>query len=113
MGDRFINGQAVLVNNGLIEAVLTAAELSADVDRYDLQRNVLAPALIDLQLYGGNGLLFSQALNEEAIVATDAYCVSGGCTRFLLTIATNSIVIFLQWIDSKKAFFFFKIIFLN
>lgn len=103
-GDRFVNGHAVLVNNGLIEAVLPAADLPADVDRYDLQGNVLAPALIDLQLYGGNGLLFSQALNEDAILATDAYCVSGGCTRFLLTMATNSIDIFLQGIDVAKTF---------
>ncbi len=103
-GDRFVNGHAVLLNNGLIEAVLPAADLPADIDRYDLQRNVLVPAFIDLQLYGGNGLLFSQALNEEAIVATDAYCVSGGCTRFLLTMATNSIDIFLKGIDVAKAF---------
>ena len=103
-GDRFVNGHAVLTNNGLIEVVLPAADLPPDVDRYDLQGNVLVPAFIDLQLYGGNGLLFSQALNEEAIVATDAYCVSGGCTRFLLTMATNSIDIFLKGIDAAKAF---------
>mgnify|MGYP006165162567 CR=1 FL=1 len=103
-GDRFVNGHAVLTNNGLIEVVLPAADLPPDVDRYDLQGNVLVPAFIDLQLYGGNGLLFSQALNEEAIVSTDAYCVSGGCTRFLLTMATNSIDIFLKGIDVAKAF---------
>jgi N-acetylglucosamine-6-phosphate deacetylase len=103
-GDRFINGYAVLVNNGIIEAILPAADLAADIDRYDLQGNLLAPAFIDLQLYGGNGLLFSEALNEEAILTTDAYCVSGGCTRFLLTMATNSIDIFLKGIDVAKIF---------
>lgn len=103
-GDRFINGYAVLVNNGMIEAVLPATDLAADIDRYDLQGNFLVPAFIDLQLYGGNGLLFSEALNEEAILATDAYCVNGGCTRFLLTMATNSIDIFLKGIDVAKAF---------
>ncbi len=103
-GDRFINDYAVLVNSGIIEAVLPANELNATTDRYDLQGNLLAPAFIDLQLYGGNGLLFSQALNEEAILATDAYCVSGGCTRFLLTMATNSIDVFLEGIEIAKAF---------
>jgi N-acetylglucosamine-6-phosphate deacetylase len=103
-GDRFLNGYAVLVTNGLIVSVLPAVDLPAAVDRYDLQGNILVPAFIDLQLYGGNGMLFSQSLNEDAIVATDAYCVSGGCTRFLLTMATNSIAVFLKGIDTAKTF---------
>lgn len=103
-GDRFLNGYAVLVKNGFVESVLPAVDLPADVDRYDLQGNLLVPAFIDLQLYGGNGLLFSQSLNEEAILATDAYCVSGGCTRFLLTLATNRLDIFLKGIDVAKTF---------
>ncbi len=103
-GDRFINDHAVLVNNGMIEDVLLVADLATDTDRYDLQGNLLVPAFIDLQLYGGNGLLFSEVLNDEAILATDAYCVSGGCTRFLLTMATNSIEIFLKGIDLAKTF---------
>lgn len=103
-GDRFINNVAVLVNKGSVEAVVPVADIPANTDRFDLQGNFLVPAFIDLQLYGGNGLLFSQALNEEAIVATDVYCVSGGCTRFLLTMATNSIDVFLQGIAVVKTF---------
>lgn len=103
-GDRFINDHAVLINNSVIEDVVPVADLAADVDRYDLQGNLLVPAFIDLQLYGGNGLLFSEVLNNEAILATDAYCVSGGCTRFLLTMATNSIDVFLKGIEIAKTF---------
>ena len=103
-GDRFINDHAVLVNNGAIETVVPVGDIASDVDRYDLQGNLLTPAFIDLQLYGGNGLLFSQTLNEDAILATDAYCVSGGCTRFLLTMATNSIDVFLKGTEVAKTF---------
>ncbi|TWI81654.1 N-acetylglucosamine-6-phosphate deacetylase [Lacibacter cauensis] len=103
-GDRFINDRAVVVNNGIIEALIPFETIPTDTDKYDLQGSFLVPAFIDLQLYGGNGLLFSQALNEEAILATDAYCVSGGCTRFLLTLATNSIDVFLQGIAVAKQF---------
>lgn len=103
-GDRFINNVAVLVNKGSIEAVVPVAAIPANTDRYDLQGNFLVPACIDLQLYGGNGLLFSQDLNEEAIHATDAYCVAGGCTGFLLTLATNSIDVFLKGIAVAKSF---------
>ncbi|RXK61000.1 N-acetylglucosamine-6-phosphate deacetylase [Lacibacter luteus] len=103
-GDRFINDRAVIVNNGIVEAIIPVADIPQDMNRYDLQGSFLVPAFIDLQLYGGNGLLFSQALNEEAILATDAYCVNGGCTGFLLTMATNSIAVFLQGIDVVKSF---------
>ena len=103
-GDRFINNVAVLVNKGRIEAIVPDTAIPANTHRYDLQGNVLVPAFIDLQLYGGNGLLFSHALTEEAILATDAYCVAGGCTSFLLTMATNSIDVFLKGIAVAKTF---------
>ena len=103
-GDRFIYDRAILVQHGIIEALVPLSAIPPEADRYDLQGNYLVPAFIDLQLYGGNGLLFSQALSEEAILATDAYCVSGGCTRFLLTLATNSIDVFLKGIAVAKKF---------
>lgn len=103
-GDKFLTEHAVLTNGRIIHEVVPASDLPSDVERCDLQGNLLAPAFIDLQLYGGNDLLFSQLLNEEAILATDAYCASGGCTRFLLTMATNSIDVFVQGIEVAKAF---------
>nr|WP_294902974.1 N-acetylglucosamine-6-phosphate deacetylase [uncultured Lacibacter sp.] len=103
-GSEFLNGKALLISHDRIIAVTDEASIPADAKRHDLAGNTIAPAFIDLQLYGGNGRLFSQELSAAALKSTDEYCVNGGCTRFLITMATNSIAVFLQGIDVVKTF---------
>ncbi|NCU02625.1 MAG: N-acetylglucosamine-6-phosphate deacetylase [Chitinophagaceae bacterium] len=103
-GNESLNGKALLINGDKIIAVTDEASIPAGAKRHDLAGNTIAPAFIDLQLYGGNGKLFSQELSTAALQATDDYCVSGGCSRFLITMATNSIAVFLQGIDVVKTF---------
>ena len=61
---------------------------------------LIAPAFIDLQIYGGNGKLFSHSLDTASLDATYAYCVSGGCSRFMITMATNSMENFFKGIET-------------
>jgi N-acetylglucosamine-6-phosphate deacetylase len=103
-GEQFLTDHAVLTSGKIIHELMPVSELPADIECCDLEGCILAPAFIDLQLYGGNGLLFSQMLNEESILATDAYCAAGGCTRFMLTMATNSIEVFIRGIEVAKTF---------
>ncbi|HEY4148795.1 MAG TPA: N-acetylglucosamine-6-phosphate deacetylase [Chitinophagaceae bacterium] len=98
-GTRLHGGMAVVINNGFIAAVVTEDTLPPQVERIDLNGHYIAPAFIDLQLYGGNGKLFSHELSVEALEATYAYCLSGGCSQFLITLATNSIELFLKGIN--------------
>ncbi len=103
-GHSFIYDHAVLIDGDLIADIIPAIEIPSTAEQYDLKGAYLVPAFIDLQLYGGNGKLFSQELSAEALQATDAYCVSGGCTRFFITMATNTIEKFLKGIEVIKAF---------
>ena len=80
-GNIFITDLAVLIKDDLIVDVIPASEIPSTVEQYNLNGDYLVPAFIDLQLYGGNGKLFSQELSVESLQATDAYCSSGGCTR--------------------------------
>jgi N-acetylglucosamine-6-phosphate deacetylase len=82
---------AVVVDGNTVADVVDAAAIPAGAEIINLDGNYLVPAFIDLQIYGGNGKLFSQELNFAAIDATDEYCAGGGCTGFLITMATNSI----------------------
>ena len=102
-GNIFITDLAVLIKDDLIVDVIPASEIPSTVEQYNLNGDYLVPAFIDLQLYGGNGKLFSQELSVESLQATDAYCSSGGCTRFLITMATNTIEKFLKGIEVIKA----------
>ncbi len=97
-------GKAILVNNNITEGLINEKELPAGYAIKDLGKLNVAPAFIDLQIYGGDGKLFSAELNTEAIAATYRYCLRGGCTQFMLTMATNTIENFLKGIDLVKQY---------
>ena len=95
---------AVLVEEGRIVAVVAEEAIPSHAVKTDLKGNYLAPAFIDLQLYGGNGKLFSHELSIESLQATYDYCRSGGCTQFFITLATNSIELFIKGIEVARAY---------
>jgi len=96
--------KAVLVDEGRIVGIVAEEDIPSQVRKTDLKGNYLAPAFIDLQLYGGNGKLFSHELSTESLQATYDYCLSGGCTQFFITLATNSIEVFIKGIEAAKAY---------
>lgn len=89
-GKEIFTGIAMLVNEGKILGFVYDSDIPDDYEVHDLHGNSIAPAFIDLQIYGGNGQLFSANPSIDAITATYNYCLTGGATKFLLTIATNS-----------------------
>lgn len=103
-GNKKETGKAILVNNNVIEGVVDETEIGEAYTVRDLGGLNIAPAFIDLQIYGGNGKLFSAELNTAAIDATYRYCLSGGCTQFMLTMATNTIEKFLKGIELVKLY---------
>jgi N-acetylglucosamine-6-phosphate deacetylase len=103
-GKEILTGTAILTNNGIIEGFVYDSDIPDDYTVRDLNGNNIAPALIDLQIYGGNGYLFSANPSIEAIEATRRYCLSGGASKFLLTVATNSPEIFSQSIALAKQY---------
>ena len=52
--------KAILVKEGIIEGLVNSSEIPSSYTVEDLQGNNIAPSLIDLQIYGGNGKMFSQ-----------------------------------------------------
>jgi N-acetylglucosamine-6-phosphate deacetylase len=98
-GRELVTGMAVLVREGKIDGLVPVAGIPASYRKVELEGYMLAPAFIDLQIYGGNGKLFSTELTVESLEATYEYCLQGGCTQFMITMATNSIEKFLKGID--------------
>ena len=95
-GEKIEDNKAVLTDNEVIVGVVSANAIPSQYRTEDLKGFTLAPALIDLQIYGGNGKLFSQDLTVESLKATYEYCLMGGCSHFMITMATNTIEKFLQ-----------------
>lgn len=103
-GKEILTGTAILINNGVIEGFVYDTDIPDDYEVRDLQGNNIAPAFIDLQIYGGNGYLFSADPSIEAIEATYKYCLQGGASKFLITAATNTKEVFSKGIAIVKEY---------
>src|ERR1700689_48093 len=103
-GHEILTGKAILIHEERVVDVIPFSEIPANYRIQHVDGYLLAPAFIDLQLYGGNGKLFSTELTTEALEATYEYCLQGGCTQFMITMATNSIEKFLRGIDLVKEY---------
>jgi N-acetylglucosamine-6-phosphate deacetylase len=101
-GHEIQTGKAVLVREGKVVGIVPQPDIPAGYRRQELSGYMLAPAFMDLQIYGGNGRLFSAELTTDALEAVYEYCLQGGCTQFLITMATNSIEKFLQGMEVAK-----------
>ena len=98
------------------EAVLENASIGIDHGKFtdealpnydaviDFNNDLMVPGFIDLQLYGGNGQLFSDRLSMESLQATYDYSLAGGATSILPTVATNSFEVIFKAIDAIKAY---------
>jgi N-acetylglucosamine-6-phosphate deacetylase len=103
-GQSIETNKAVLVNNDLIVDLVPASDIPAQYQQKDLGGQNLAPAYIDMQIYGGNGRLFSQEISLAALQATYEYCLAGGCMHFMITMATNTIEKFLEGMEVVKRY---------
>ena len=98
-GKKFSLDMRCLVKDGIVNEVVPSSAIPAGYRRRDIPGALLAPAFMDLQIYGGNGKMFSTELTIESLDATYEYCLGGGCTQFMITMATTSIEKFLSGIE--------------
>ena len=103
-GKEILTGSAILVDDGIITGFVYDTDIPDEYEVKDLGGNNIAPAMIDLQIYGGNGYLFSANPSIEAIEATYNYCLQGGASKFLLTAATNTREVFSKAISVVKQY---------
>ena len=64
-GTRLHGSGAILADKGYIIDIVAEAQIPAHAERVNLAGNYIAPAFIDLQLYGGNGKLFSHDISRS------------------------------------------------
>ncbi|MGN6490400.1 MAG: N-acetylglucosamine-6-phosphate deacetylase [Agriterribacter sp.] len=97
-------GKTIFVKNNIVESITYAATKGEAYTQIDLKGHNIAPAFIDLQIYGADGKLFSSHTTPESIAATYQYCLNGGCSHFMITLATNTIEKFLEGIEASKLY---------
>lgn len=93
-GEKKVEGKALLIDDGIIVDFVDIASIPTDAVRIDVGNACIAPGLIDLQIYGGGGYLFSNDPSALALHTMADSILAGGTTGFLMTLATNSDAIF-------------------
>jgi len=103
-GNEILRDMAVLARDGVTLSLVRDSDIPAEAEVHDLGGHCLAPSLIDLQIYGGNGKLFAHELSVESLEQTYQYCLQGGCSHFLITIATNSDEVIFNGMDTIRQY---------
>lgn len=103
-GEEVLKNHAVSTDNGLITSITPTEEIPEGHEIVDLQGAYLTPALIDLQIYGGNGEVFSMYPSVQSLTGTYEYSKAGGAAYIMPTVATISPGIMLQAMQAVRAY---------
>lgn len=101
-GDAVVSDKAILMSGNTIEALVPFAEVPADTHRIDADGYIVAPGLIDLQIYGAGGRLFSAEPTPDTLNAIGDAILASGTTGFMLTLASNPPDVYFKALDAVK-----------
>jgi len=88
-GERMHDGNALVIEAGLIAAVCRESEVPATIERRRIT-GLLAPGFVDVQVNGGGGVLFNATPTVDAIRTIGAAHRRFGTTGFLPTFITDT-----------------------
>lgn len=103
-GTEWLNNHAVIIENGVISAVLPAETLPENIEKEHFGKNILVPAFIDLQIYGAYEKLFAVYPDTNSLQLLNQYSNSGGAAFCMPTVATNQPDVFYKCIDAIRAY---------
>lgn len=103
-GDTFLEGHAVLAEEGMIRDVLPVGLLPGNIQTEELPGELLVPAFIDLQIYGAYDRLLAVYPDVSSLELLHAYCGKSGAAYCMPTVATNETGIFYHCIDAVKRY---------
>ncbi|MCU0376695.1 MAG: N-acetylglucosamine-6-phosphate deacetylase [Bacteroidales bacterium] len=89
-GTEMIRDKVLLVENGRITGFIIADAIPAGATVIDCRGYLVTAGLIDLQIAGGGGFLFSANPTREALEAMTEAILRSGTTGFLIALPTNS-----------------------
>ncbi len=96
-GHEWLTNQAIVIDNNRIIEIVTATD-----NAQHFTNVFIAPAFIDLQIYGAGEKLFAVYPEKDSLKKLVDYCRSGGTAYCMPTVATNTYQTFYKCIDAVK-----------
>jgi N-acetylglucosamine-6-phosphate deacetylase len=101
-GDTWISGQATVIEGNQISGNVPVDSIPRGIEIKNFPGCILAPAFIDLQIYGAHGKLLAVYPEADSLSALNDYCRSGGAAFCMPTVATNATIVFHRCIDAVR-----------
>lgn len=105
--NKFQNNLTVTVTDNKIDSISRTEQDKQPSGQFkviDLEGDYLVPGLIDLQLYGTEGIFFGGEPSIQNLESLENDLIKQGICGFLATIATNTDEVVLKAIETAKAF---------
>jgi N-acetylglucosamine-6-phosphate deacetylase len=101
-GETWVFNHAIVVEENVIKELIPLSSLSSSQHTKHFDSCFIAPAFIDLQIYGANGKLLAVYPEEESLIKLKDHCEKGGAAFCLPTVATNTKEVVYKCIDAVK-----------
>ena len=88
-GEKVLYEHAVVIENGLIQAVILEKDLAKEIPTVDLNGANLSAGFIDLQLNGCGGVMFNEEISVNTLEIMRATNLKSGTTSYLPTFITS------------------------
>jgi N-acetylglucosamine-6-phosphate deacetylase len=103
-GEKWLQDHAVVMEGNRIIDVVPSAEIGKGIESVSFPDGLLAPAFMDLQIYGAHGKLLAVYPEPDSLKKLVDYCREGGAYWCMPTVATNATTVFHQCIDAIRAY---------
>jgi N-acetylglucosamine-6-phosphate deacetylase len=101
-GGGWIDDHAIITDGGIISDIVSFSSLSENISSEHYPGCFMAPAFIDLQIYGAYKRLFAVYPYPDSLYKLMDYCNKGGAAYCLPTVATNETEVFYKCIDAVR-----------
>ncbi len=102
-GTDLLTDTAIVIEDGVVKELVPLSGFPPDIKVVN-HYPVMAPALIDIQIYGASSQLFSVYPSVDTLHKMYGHCKLGGTAHFLPTIATSADVVLRKGIDAIRQF---------
>ena len=93
-GEGTVSGKAMITEGGIIKGFTNHHAINNNAEIINCNNCYISPGLIDLQIAGSGGRLFSSDLSNESLDIITHSIVKTGTTGFLIALPTNSVEVY-------------------